>query len=265
MAPKLKRAEVNASVHICSRTLTGDFSAAIQVATHHRIQLIYPKSHLNIPEWAEELRVETLVGFGIDPKLYRVLIHEMTPANQPCPRGQELKCLKDTALDQIATGPYEIHFVLQDGVKAPSVDKLREWQQHYAAAAADPAPIPTKHIFTLCQPGRNHIARIAVDDLKTPPEGDVERTLRHGLGLTSTQEVMKHNLGMAFKTKLVNKEVKFHLNGEGCTDLKDIEDLTTIALLPSNVVKVHVSPSSGIGSLAMGDGGDDEDEETDED
>lgn len=264
MAPRLRRPEVNASMHLCSRTLTGEQSPAGQAATHQQFQLVRPKSPETIPNWTEELQLEILVGFGINPDLYKVIIHEMTPSNQPCPQGQELKSLKDTALDQIVTGPYEVHIVLKDGVRPPTIENLRQWQQRYAAVAADLVSDPPKHMFTLCQPG-GRIAKLAVDSLKNPPEGDVERTLRHGLGLISTKDIMKHNLGKALDVKMMGREVKFHLNREPCNSLRDIEDLNIITLVPTNVVKVHVSSASGAGTLAMGDGGDDEDEETDED
>jgi hypothetical protein len=125
-------------------------------------------------------------------------------------------------------------------------------------------------MFTLCQSRdqpRRKIASIAIDDLKNPPEGDVERTLRYSLGLTSTQDVMKHRLGEELKVKMVGKDVKFHLSGETCAELRDIEDLTTIALMPDHIVKVHMPSAAGAGTLAMGDGGDDDDDdvETDED
>jgi len=264
MAPRLRRPEVDAAVHLCSRTLTGEQSAAIEVANHQRLQLVHPKSPETIPVWADELELDILIGFGIDPKRYKVRIHDLTPSDQPCPEEHELKSLKDHGLDEVISGPYEVHFVLRDGVAAPTTQALREWQQRWAVVAADPPPAPAKHMFTLCN-SRNHFASLAVDNLKTPPEGDVGRTLRHGLGLTSTTDIVKHQLGKALRLDLTGRDVKFHLNGETCAALRDIEELTTITLAPDNMVKLHTSSASGVGSLAMGGGGETEDEETDED
>jgi hypothetical protein len=257
MAPRLRRPDVNAPIHICSRTLTGEQSTAIQVAHHQSIRLTHAKSQETIPSWAAELELDILVGFGIDPKYYTVRIHDSTPSNQPCPKEQELKTLKDVGVDQIATGPYEVHFVLRESVKAPTTEALREWQQRWVIAVADPSPAPAKHIFTLCN---------SVDSLQIPPEGDVERTMRHGLGLSSAEETIKHQLGRALRMNLAGKQVSFHLNGEACTAQRDISELTTTTLAPNNIVKVHVPSITGVGTLAMGSGGDESDDgETDED
>ena len=265
MAPRLRRPEVNATINICSRTLTGEQSAANQVAHHQSFQLTHPKSSETIPTWAAELELDILVGFGINPKHYEVRIHDVTPSNWPCPKEQELKTLKNIGFDQIATGPYEVHFILREGVKAPTTEALREWQQRWTVAVADPSPAPANHMFTLCH-SRRHIATLAVDSLTTPPEGDVERTLRHDLGLASTQEIIKHQLGKALKLNLAGKEVTFHLNGEACTAQRDISQLTTSTLAPDSIVKVHIPSATGVGSLAMGSGeGDSNDGETDED
>jgi hypothetical protein len=265
MAPRLRRPEVNAPIHICSRTLTGEQSAAVQAAQHQSFQLIHAKSQETIPSWAAELELDILVGFGIDPKYYTVRIHDFTPAYEPCLKEQELKTLKDIGLDQIATGPYEAHFVLREGVKAPTIEALREWQQRWVVAVADPSPAPAKHMFTLCN-SLKHMATLSVDSLQTPPEGDVERTMRHGLGLSSAEETIKHQLGRALHLKLAGKQVFFHLNGEACASQRDISELTTITLAPNNIVKVHVPSITGVGTLAMGSGGDESDDgETDED
>ena len=266
MAPKLRRPEVDAAINICSRSLTGAHSAAVQVAHHHSFQLIHPKSPETIPVWAAELELDILVGFGVDPKHYTIRIHDMTPSDQPCPREQELKSLKDIAVDQIISGPYEVHFILRDGVAAPTTQDLREWQQRWTVAVADPSPAPANHMFTLCN-SRNHIASLAVDSLQTPPEGDVEIGIRHRLGLTSSQEIIKHQLGRALNLDLAGREVTFHLNGEACAAQRDISELTTTTLVRSNIVKLHVLSATGTGTLAMGSGGggDSEDGETDED
>jgi hypothetical protein len=142
MAPRLRRPEVNATINICSRTLVGELSPEIQVAHHPSFQLTHPKSQETIPAWAAELELDILVGFGIDPKYYAVRIHDSTPSNQPCPKEQELKTLKDVGLDQIATGPYEVHFLLKEGVKPPTTEALREWQQRWADVNEDPTPLP---------------------------------------------------------------------------------------------------------------------------
>lgn len=115
-------------------------------------------------------------------------------------------------------------------------------------------------MVTLCN-SRNHVATLAVDSLKTPPEGDVEKTLRLGLGLTSTNDMLKYQLGKALKLELEGREVKFHLNGEECTNLRDIEELTTIDLAPNNVVKLHLPSALDPGA---GDEAETEDEESDE-
>lgn len=265
MAPRLRRPEVNATINICSRTFTGAQSPANQVAHNQSFQLTHPKSTETIPNWAAELELDILVGFGIDPKHYAVRIHDLAPHNQPCPKEQELKTLKDTGLDQIATGPYEVHFVPREGVKAPTVEALREWQQRWTVAVADPSPAPESHMFTLCH-SRHHIATLAVDSLTTPPEGDVERTLRHDLGLSSTEETIKLQLGRALRLNLAGREVTFHLNGETCTAQRDISQLTTTTFASGSIVKVHVPSATGVGTLAMGSGGgDSNDGETDED
>jgi len=259
MAPRLRRPEVNATINICSRTLAGELSPEIQVAHHPSFQLTHPKSQETIPAWAAELQLDILVGFGINPKYYAVRIHDLTPSNQPCPKEQELKTLKDVGLDHIASGPYEVHFLLKEGVKAPTVEALREWQQRWADVNEDPTPLPTKNMFILCNSG-NHFASLAVDSLTTPPEGDAERNFRHGLGLTPALETIKHNLGRALKMNLAGRDVHFHLNGEDCDAQRDISELTSTTLMSTNIVKLHVQvlPSAlptGPGTLTLGSGG----------
>ena len=267
MAPRLRRPEVNATINICSRTLTGAPSPAIQVAHHPSFQLNHPKSQDTIPAWAAELELDILVGFGVDPKYYNVRIHDLTPFNQPCPREQELKTLKDVGFDQIATGPYEIHFILREGIKSPTTEVLRAWQQRWAAINEDPTPAPTKNMFILGS-SSNHVVTLSVDSLTTPPEGDVERTFRHGLGLTPAKETITHNLAEGLKLNLVGRQISFHLNGEGCTAQRDIAQITTTTLAPNSIVKLHLPSTlpTGRGTLAMGSGEDSiEDEGTDED
>jgi hypothetical protein len=264
MAPRLRRPEVNATINICSRTFTGEQSAAIQVAQHQSFQLIHAKSQETIPNWAAELELDILVGFGIDPRYYTVCIHDLTPAHEPCPKEHELKTLKDVGIDQIATGPYEVHFVLRDGIKAPTAEALREWQQRWVVAVADPSPAPVKHMFTICN-SLKHMATLSVDSLQTPPEGDVERAMRHELGLSCAEETIKHQLGRALRMNLSGKQVFFHLNGEACASQRDISELITTTLAQNNIVKVHVPSITGVGTLAVGSGGDESgDGETDE-
>lgn len=267
MAPRIRRAEVNATINICSRTLTGALSPAIQVAHHPSFRLTHPKSPETIPIWAAELELDILVGFGVDPKHYTIRIHDLNPSNQPCPKEQELKALKDIGLNQIVTGPYEVHFVRREGVKAPTTEGLREWQQRWAAVNEDPTPAPTKNKFILCNSSA-HVATLAVDSLTNPPEGDAERTFRHGLGLTPVEETIKYNLAQALKIHLAGRQITFHLDGEACTTQRDIAQLTTTTLTPTNIVKLHLPSTlaTGPGTLAMGSGGDDsEDDGTDED
>jgi hypothetical protein len=121
-------------------------------------------------------------------------------------------------------------------------------------------------MYILCS-SSNHVATLSVDSLTTPPEGDVEEVFRHGLGLTPAKETITHNLEKALKLNLAGRQISFHLNGEVCTSQRDIVQITTTTLAPNSIVKLHLPStlSTGRGTLAMGSGGDDEeDDDTDE-
>lgn len=244
MAPRLIRPAVNATMTLCSRTVTGDQSVAVQVANHQPFQLVNPRSPLTIQPWADMLEIDVLIGFNVDPKKYKAHIHDLTAPGLPCPEGQELRILKSFANNQVATGPYEVHFVLRDDVSAPSIEELRKWQRSYAEVAKDPSPSPATNVFALCK-SRHHVANIAVGSLLLPPKTDVERTLLHALSLESKPDFIKQNLGIALKIDLKGKEVKFHLGRDGgCTNLREIEELVTIDLDETDVVRLHISSST---------------------
>jgi hypothetical protein len=119
-------------------------------------------------------------------------------------------------------------------------------------------------MFTICN-SLKHMATLSVDSLQTPPEGDVERAMRHELGLSCAEETIKHQLGRALRMNLSGKQVFFHLNGEACASQRDISELITTTLAQNNIVKVHVPSITGVGTLAVGSGGDESgDGETDE-
>lgn len=268
MTPRLRRAEVRATITLCSSTLVGAQSVAVQVANHQPLVLAYPKSAETIQAWVEELELDILVGFNLDPKRYKVLYHDLKPANQPCTEWKDLKSLKDKDVDNVITGPYEVHFELKENVKAPSVEELRDWQSHWQTVLTDPTQLAQKNMFTLCN-SRGHLATLSLESLVVATKGDVETTLRHDLGLTTTEDVLKKQLGRALKLDLEGKEVKFHLNQEDCANLRDLSELATTTLAPNNVVKLHLPLDAQLSAGGLPFGGEisseDEDETDEED
>jgi hypothetical protein len=240
MAPKLRRPEVDASIHICSRSLIGTQSVAVQVGNRAPHQLRREKSPETIQVWTDELELDILTGLNVDPKRYSILIHAHTPADQPCPESQGISSLKEVAgLSETITGPYEVHFVLRRGVKSPTVADLRAWQARWAIVFADPPPPPQKNHFALCN-SRAHIASLAVEKLVLPPPGNVELTDRYALRLISSTDLVNHNLGAALRLDLKGREVKFHLGSEVCDSSRSIEELPETTLAATDVVKLHV-------------------------
>jgi hypothetical protein len=264
MAPQtnVKRPEVDAAMTICSRTLTGEQSLAVQVAAHHPYQLTRPKSGEVLKDWIPELELDILAGFNVDPSRYQVCIHDLTPAGQPCPEGDALMTLKDVNVNSVVSGPFEVHFVLREGVRAFTIEDLRKWQTRYAEIAAEPSPAPFENIVTICE-SRDHIANIFVDRLALPPKGDVTLSLRRGLGLP-TEDLTKLNLGRALKIDLKGKEVAFHLNGEDCSTMRDVSQLAATALTPTNVVKLHLPSDPAFTYHAFSEGEEGGEEESDE-
>lgn len=260
MNPKLRRAEVRATITLCSSTLVGAQSVAVQVANHHSLLLTHPKSAETIQAWVEELELDILVGFNLDPKRYKVLYHDLKPANQPCGELQDLKSLKGINVDNVITGPYEVHFELKENVKAPSVEELRDWQAHWQTVLGDPTQTPQKNMFTLCN-SRGHLANLTLDTLTVATKGDVETTLRHDLGLTNTEDVLKKQLGKALKLDLEGKEVKYHLNQEDCANLRNLSELVTTTLGPNNIVKLHLPLDEQVGGEVTSGDEDETDEE----
>jgi hypothetical protein len=265
MAPqsKMKRPEVDAAMTICSRTLTGEQSLAVQVATHHQYQLTRPKSGELLKDWIPELELDILTGFNVDPSRYQVHIHDLTPAGQPCPEGDALATFKVINVNSVVSGPFEVHFVLREGVRPFTIEDLMKWQVRYAGIAAEPLPALFQNIVTICE-SRDHIANVFVDRLALPPKGDVTLSLRHGLGLP-TEDLTKLNLGRALKIDLKDKEVTFHLNGEDCDTMRDVSQLATTALTPANVVKLHLPSDPAFTYNAFSEGEEGGEEESDED
>ena len=268
MTPK-RRPDIQAPITLCSRTLVGDQSVAVRVANHQPFILKRKKSGDHLQSWLEELELDILVGFNVDPKRYEVRLHNLAPAHKACPEGQEVKAFKDFGPDEVVTGPFEVHFELKENVAPPSVEDLREWQENWEKLCTDPSQTaPQKNMFTLCH-SRSHVANLAIDSLTAAPKGEVETTLRHSLGLTSTTEVLKKQLGKALKLNLEGKDVKFHMNQEDCDDLRDIDELVrgTTVLNLNSIVKLHlpVNPQLGSGVIELGsDMSSEGDDETDE-
>jgi hypothetical protein len=260
--PKMKRPEVDAAMTICSRTLTGEQSIAVQVATHHQYQLTRPKSGEVLKDWIPELELDILTGFNVDPNRYQVHIHDLIPAGQPCPEGDALMTFKDVNVNSVVSGPFEVHFVPREGVCAFTIEDLRKWQTRWAEISADPLPAPFENIVTICE-SRDHIASVFVDRLALPPKGDVTLSLRRSLGLP-TEDLTKLNLGRALKVDLKDKEVKFHLNGEDCSAMRDVSQLAATTLTPANVVKLHLPSDPAFTFHAFSEGEEGGEEESDD-
>lgn len=145
----------------------------------------------------------------------------------------------------IINGAYEIHFELRDDVKPPpTMDDLRKWQANWALTIADPLPKAEKTVFTYC--AAHHASQVArsleITSLCRPREGDVEMTLRQGLGLVSTRGIIKQRLGKALGLELEEgDEVQFHLRLEDCEQSRDVGELEGLVVGSSDVVKLHVS------------------------
>lgn len=241
------RPEVDATITICSRTLTGEQSAALQVANHQPFKLKHPKSRETIADWVSELELDILIGFNIDPKRYKVHFHALTPSHRACPTLKEARGFHHIDLEDInppvINGAFEVHFELRNKVAVPTVEDLREWQQRWAATIADPEPKTSKTLFALCQ--THHERKLAksleVASLMRPRDGDVSTTLRHSLDLMTTLDLIKLRLGQALGLDLSKDEVKYHLKSEACGDSHDIEDLQTASIGSTDVVRLHLS------------------------
>lgn len=242
--------EVDATLVLCSRTLRGEQSPAVQVANRLPFILKHPRNRETIADWVSELELDILIGFNVDPKRYKVHFHPLTPPNQPCPDVEEIRGFHGIKLGDmdppIIRGPFEVHFELRSKVKPPTVDELRQWQQRWAATIADPEPKPSKTLFALCQ--THHERKLAksleVASLMRPLEGDVQTTLRHSLGLISTPDLIKLRLGKSLGLDLSQDEVRYHLSSEPCGNSHNIEDLQTAKFGSTDVVRLHISSQS---------------------
>lgn len=239
--------EVDATITVCSRTLVGEQSAALQVANRQTFNLKHPKSRETIADWASELELDILIGFNIDPKRYKVHFHALAPSHRACPTLEEVRVFHHIDLEgmnpPVINDAFEVHFELRSKVKPPTVDELRQWQQRWAETIADPEPKPPKTLFALCQ--THHEGKLAksleIGSLMHPREGDVSTTLRHSLDLMTTLDLTKLRLGQALGLDLSKDEVKYHLKSEACGDSHDIEDLQNAEIGSTDVVRLHLS------------------------
>lgn len=234
------RPELKLTLSLCSRTLSDTQSPVIKVANKTQQQLTQKRqSKQPIDDWADDLELEILVAFGIDPKRYKVRMHVLEAPHADCPELNPVRELNYIE-SQLVEAAFEVHFILRDGIPAPTVEELRQWQAEWAVTIADPAPASEKRIFTFCEP-RLASKRLEFASLTEVPKGDIESSLRQGLGLVSDRHVFKRNLAKALDIDLAKNEMTYHFGHEECAQRRNVDDLRTNEQ-QSGSVKMHVRP-----------------------
>lgn len=245
--PSARRPAINAPITVCTRTLTDNQDVAAQVATPHPRTITSAAGRDVIAHWASALELEILIAFKIDPKRYKVRLHDLTPTDQPCPEGKEVRSLNYLDLSDakpIVNGPYEVHFILREHIPTPTAQDLRKWQSRWEAISADAAPQPAKTTVTFCEPDRRPM-RVDIASLSRPFACDLHSAIRGKLGLMSEKELFQANFGKVFGVNLGRDEVLFHLNSESCEERRDVDELRTGVFDGTQPIKVHVRSGEG--------------------
>ncbi|KAM0712307.1 hypothetical protein Q7P37_011402 [Cladosporium fusiforme] len=239
----MPRPEINATFRICHRDLEHELSPAVQAANLGPINIKRPKSRERVQDWADEIELDILIAFNVDPSRYVINLHEEVPERRRCPMGDDARELAYIDIDedeeQIVTGTFDVHFVLRDDVEEPTVEELRKWQKRWLVISADP-PLPTfDTVFSICGVD-NTTKKLDVSLLPKPRVGDVAATIRQDLGLQSTADLMNANVAHAMGIDLERDEITYHLASGDCDDCREIEELDASELEPSDAIKLHV-------------------------
>lgn len=239
------RPEIKITLHLCSRTLTdSQEDPAIQATNRTPFTLTHARTYTPIQIWADDLELDILIAFNLDPSRYKVYLHEAVPAYQPCPELEEVRALNYIDMSekehQVIDGTFEIHFVLREGVPIPTLAELQQWQERWKITAADPPdPLVYEVAVTPCN-FRGETKTLDFASLAQPLKGDVETTLRHELGLLSTAELVDSNLAAAMGLDVEQYELSFHLSEESCEERHTIEELVAGDVELSSGIRLHL-------------------------
>ena len=247
-----KRPAINAPMTVCTRTLADDQDTAAKVA-NPSCNITFPSNRDIIAHWAGALEIEILIAFKMDPKRYKIRLHDLTPTDQPCPEGKEVRSLNNLDLSDakpVVDGAYEVHFELRDNVTPPTVEELRQWQQRWDVTAADPAPPPAKTTVTFRHSNRRPM-RVDIASLSRPFACDVQSAIRSKLGLLSEKDLFQANFGKVFDVDLAREEVLFHLSSQECSEKRDIDELRTAPSDAAQSIRVHIGADEEVVGVAQ--------------
>jgi hypothetical protein len=228
---------------VCTRTLADPQDVAAHLATSSTCTIASSANAKPIAHWANDVELDILAAFRIDPERYTIRLHDLTPASdEPCPEAKEVRSLNYLDLSDVkptVNGAYEVHFVLKDGMTAPTTEGLRAWQARWDVIAASPAPPPEKTTVTFCRLNKRPM-RIDIASLMRPFPCDVHSAMRSRLGLMSEKELFQANFEKVFEVDLGKDEVSFHFTEEECEAARDIDELRTVPFHPGQAVRVHI-------------------------
>jgi hypothetical protein len=238
-----RRPAINAPMTVCTRTLADPQDVAAHLATSSTCTIASSANAKAIAHWANDVELDILAAFRIDPERYTVRLHDLTPAgDEPCPEAKEVRSLNYLDLSDVkptVNGAYEVHFVLKDGISAPTTEELRAWQARWDVIAASPAPPPEKTTVTFCRLNKRPM-RIDIASLMRPFPCDVHSAMRSRLGLMSEKELFQANFEKVFEVDLGKDEVCFHFTEEECEAARDIDELRTVPFDAGRAVRVHI-------------------------
>jgi hypothetical protein len=227
---------------VCTRTLADPQDVASHLATSETCTIISSANAKAIAHWANDVELDILAAFRIDPERYTIRLHDLTPADEPCPEAKEVRSLNYLDLRDVkpaVNGAYEVHFALKDGKTAPTAEQLRAWQARWEVIAANPAPPPEKTTVTFCRLNKRPM-RIDIASLMRPFPCDVHSAMRSRLGLMSEKELFQANFEQVFEVDLGKDEVCFHFTSEECEAARDIDELRTVPFDAGQAVRVHI-------------------------
>lgn len=241
------RPEINITLHLCSRTLTdSQEDPAILAANRTPFTLTHARTYTPIQIWADDLELDILIAFNLDPSRYKVLLHEAVPAYQPCLELEEVRALNYIDLSehehQVVDGTFFVHFVLRERVPNPTVAELQQWQERWKITAADPPDPRVYEVAVSPCNFRGGTKTLDFASLAQPLKGDVETTLRHELGLLSTADLMDTNLAAAMGIDVEQYELSFHFSTESCEECRTIGYLVAGGFEEGAGIRLHLEP-----------------------
>lgn len=241
------RPEINITLHLCSRTLANpQEDPVLQAANRTPFTLTHARTYTPIQFWADDLELDILIAFNLDPSRYKVYLHEAVPAYQPCPELEEVRALNYIDMSekehQVIDGTFEIHFVLREGVPTPTLAELQQWQERWKITAADP---PDPRVYEVAVSPCNFRGATQTLDfasLAQPLKGDLETTLRHELGLLTTADLVDSNFAAAMGVNVEQYELSFHFSTESCEECRAVGELVGGGFEEGAGIRLHLEP-----------------------